>query len=175
MKIGFNLNDTMIWKKTNPMPQVKQPRYTSCFEYMFVFSKGKPKTFNPIMRTTVSSGRVYDSTVKNIGGENGRVHKKFIVASKSPEYNVWNIGVAQNKDTNHPAVFPIAIPKKHIRSWTNKGDVVLDPFIGSGTTAIAAIKLNRKFIGFEINRDYYKECKRRVKKYVEEDKWCIFK
>jgi site-specific DNA-methyltransferase (adenine-specific) len=50
-EVGFNVNDVMIWEKTNPMPQVKQPRYSNCFEYMFVFSKGIPKTFNPIMET----------------------------------------------------------------------------------------------------------------------------
>ena len=74
---GFNLNDTMIWVKKNPMPQVKQPRYSQVFEYMFVFSKGKPKTFNPIMIPCKCAGLEYDSTCKNIGGENGRTHKTF--------------------------------------------------------------------------------------------------
>lgn len=77
MELGLNLNDTMIWEKTNPMPQVKQPRYNQAFEYMFVFSKGKPKTFNPIMVPCKCAGDVYDSTCKNMGGENGRTHKNI--------------------------------------------------------------------------------------------------
>ena len=68
MGLGLNLNDTMIWKKTNPMPQVKQPRYNQTFEYMFIFSKGKPKTFNPIMVPCKCAGNIYDSTCKNMGG-----------------------------------------------------------------------------------------------------------
>ena len=71
-EIGFNVNDVMIWKKLNPMPVLKQPRYNPCFEYMIILSKGKPKTFNPIMRPCKSAGLHYTSTVKNMGGENGR-------------------------------------------------------------------------------------------------------
>ena len=69
---GFNLHDTMIWQKTNPMPKVKTSRYFDVFEYMFIFSKGKPKTFNPIMVECKFGGKVYDSTCKNMGGESGR-------------------------------------------------------------------------------------------------------
>lgn len=155
MSLGLNLNDTMIWKKTNPMPTVKQPRYSPCFEYMFVFSKGVPKTFNPIMRECKCSDRVYDSTCKNIDGESGRTHKTFNINKETVDYNVWEIAVAQNK-TGHPAVFPYEIPYRHILTWTNEDDVVLDPFIGSGTTASAAIDLNRRYIGIEINEEYCK-------------------
>lgn len=154
MEIGFNLNDTMIWQKTNPMPQVRQPRYAACYEFMFVFSKGKPKTFNPIMRKTKCGGQEYHSTAKNIGGENGRRRLDTTINKESLEYNIWQIAVAQNK-TGHPAVFPIEIPIRHIRSWSNENDIVLDPFIGSGTTAIAAIREKRHFIGMELNKEYF--------------------
>ena len=106
MDIGFNLNDTMIWEKSNPMPQVKQPRYNQVFEYMFIFSKGAPKTFNPIMEPCKCAGQVYDSTCKNMGGENGRTHKTFNVNKEKVKSNIWNIAVAQNK-TSHPAVYPL--------------------------------------------------------------------
>jgi site-specific DNA-methyltransferase (adenine-specific) len=161
MSYGFKLNDTMIWRKTNPMPQVKQPRYASCFEYMFVFSKGKPKTFNPIMRETKCGGRNYNSTAKNMDGESGRHELNYVVNSMTPEYNVWDIAVSQNK-TPHPAVFPLEIPRRHILSWTNEGDVVLDPFMGSGTTGIAAKELGRKFIGIELEHSYYELSKERL-------------
>lgn len=150
---GFRLHDTMIWRKTNPLPQVRQPRYASCFEYMFVLSKGRPKTFNPIMRKTKYGGRRYDSTCKNMGGENGRTKKDFEINLESVQYNVWEMQVARNK-TTHPAVFLAQLAHDHIITWSNPGDIVLDPFVGSGTTAIEALKLNRHYIGFDISEDY---------------------
>lgn len=147
--------------KTNPMPQVKQPRYNQVFEYMFIFSKGAPKTFNPIMEPCKCAGQVYDSTCKNMGGENGRTHKTFNVNKEKVKSNVWNIAVAQNK-TSHPAVYPLQIALDHIRSWTNEGDIVLDPFMGSGTTGLAALELNRKFIGIELNEEYFELSKQRI-------------
>jgi site-specific DNA-methyltransferase (adenine-specific) len=159
--VGFKLNDTMIWQKTNPMPQVKQPRYNQVFEYMFVFSKGTPKTFNPIMEPCKCAGQLYDSTCKNMGGENGRTHKTFNVNKEKVKSNIWNIAVAQNK-TSHPAVYPLQIALDHITSWSNEGDVVLDPFMGSGTTGIAALKLGRFFIGIEMNEEYFNLSKQRL-------------
>lgn len=164
MELGLNLNDTMIWKKTNPLPVVKQPRYNPVFEYMFVFSKGVPKTFNPLMEPCKCAGQKYDSTCKNMGGENGRTHKTFNINKEKVMGNIWEIAVAQNK-TVHPAVYPIEIPLRHIKSWTNEGDIVLDPFMGSGTTALAALQLNRKFIGIEMNEEYYNLCNERILKY----------
>lgn len=155
MDAGFNLNDTMIWSKLNPMPQVKQPRYNQCFEYMFVFSKGKPKTFNPIMVPCKCAGQNYDSTCKNMGGENGRTEKHFIINKEKVKSNIWECAVAKNK-TVHTAVFPLQLIIDHIKSWTNEGDTVLDPFVGSGTSGIAALKLNRNFIGIDIVPEYCK-------------------
>ena len=163
-EIGLCINDTMIWRKTNPMPQVKQPRYSACFEYMFVFSKGTPKTFNPIMRECKMGGKLYDSTAKNMDGESGRHKLTYNVNKQMIDYNIWGIAVAQNK-TNHPAVFPYEIPYRHIKTWTNEGDIVLDPFMGSGTTALAAMDLGRKYIGIEMNEQYYNEMVERVNKY----------
>ena len=158
---GLCLNDTMIWQKTNSMPQVKQPRYSQDFEYMFVFSKGKPKTFNPIMVPCKCAGQKYDSTCKNIGGESGRTHKTFNVNDEKVKSNVWDIAVAKNK-TNHPAVFPEQLAYDHILSWSNEGDLVLDPFCGSGTTGIAAMKLNRNFIGIDKVKEYVELSRERI-------------
>ena len=158
---GFKLNDTMIWRKANPLPQVKQTRYNQVFEYMFVFSKGTPKVFNPIMIPCKCAGLEYDSTCKNIGGENGRTHKTFNINKEKVKDNVWDIAVAQNK-TDHPAVFPEKLAEDHILSWSNEGDLVLDPFVGSGTTGIAAIKLNRNFIGIDKVHEYVKLSESRI-------------
>lgn len=162
-ELGLNINDTMIWQKSNSMPQVRQPRYNQDFEYMFVFSKGKPKTFNPIMVPCKCAGQLYDSTCKNMGGENGRTHKTFNINKEKVDSAIWNIAVAQNRDTKwHPAVFPVEIPLRHIKTWSNEGDIILDPFMGSGTTAIVANQLNRKYIGIEMNEEYYNLCSKRI-------------
>lgn len=158
---GFCVNDVMIWNKPNYMPQISQPRYSDAFEYMFVFSKGKPKTFNPIKEPTKCSGKTYNSTAKNMDGESGRHELNYIVNSEKTKSNVWDIAVAQNK-TSHPAVFPYMIPYNHILSWTNEGDVVLDIFAGSGTTLMAAKELRRKWIGFEISKEYFDLASSRV-------------
>lgn len=158
---GFKLNDTMIWKKTNPMPQVKQPRYNQEFEYMFVFSKGKPKTFNPIMVPTKCGGQVYDSTCKNIDGESGRTHKTFKVNREKVHGNIFEIAVAQNKMA-HPAVFPEELAKIHIQTWSNEDDLVLDPFVGSGTTAKVSMDLKRHYIGFDVSEEYCKIANGRI-------------
>jgi site-specific DNA-methyltransferase (adenine-specific) len=150
---GFNLHDTMIWRKTNPMPKVKTKRYFDVFEYMFVLSKGQPKTFNPLMQPTKLGGQVYDSTVKKITKGKERTKKTFVLNMERYKDNIWDCAIAQNK-TEHPAVFPESLVSDHILSWSNEGDIIYDPFMGSGTTAIAAKKLGRNYIGSEISKEY---------------------
>ena len=159
--VGFRLHDTMIWRKTNPLPQVKQPRYASCFEYMFVFSKGKPKTFNPIMRKNKYGGLERWSKEKNVVAETGRTLKHMVFKEESLQYNIWDMQVARNK-TTHPAVFPAQLAHDHIITWSNPGDVVLDPFVGSGTTAIEATKEKRHYVGFDISEEYCQMARKRI-------------
>lgn len=161
--VGFNVNDVMIWNKTNPMPQVRQPRYNQVFEYMFVFSKGKPKTFNPIMVPCKTSGLLYKSTAKQITTDKNRIHKEMVINKEKVSPNIWDMAVAQNK-TSHPAVFPEELVYKHIISWSNEGDIVMDIFSGSGTTHKVALENNRRFIGFEIAKEYCDIEKERLKK-----------
>jgi site-specific DNA-methyltransferase (adenine-specific) len=150
---GFNLHDTMIWRKTNPMPKFKHKRYSDVFEYMFVLSKGQPKTFNPLMQPSKRAGELYDYTAKLKTTGKVRQKKTFNINSEKYRDNIWEIAVARNT-TEHPAVFPETIASDHIISWSNEGDIVYDPFIGSGTTALAAKKLNRIYIGSEISKEY---------------------
>jgi len=165
-EIGFNLHDTMIYKKANP-PPLEQNRYQPTFEFMFVFSKGKPKTFNPIM-----------IPCKFIGAKRNRAtDKKTLLDSKMPnprneitvtrpkKYspNVWDLIVGRDGDTgNHPAPFPKKLAEDHILSWSNEGDIVLDPMCGSGTTCKMAKLNNRKFIGIDISEEYCKIAEKRL-------------
>ena len=152
-QIGLNLHDTMIWQKSNPMPKVKTKRYFDVFEYMFILSKGQPKTFNPIMQDTKMGGKVYDSTVKQITAGKERKHKTFVLNHQRYKNNIWINAIAQNK-TAHTAVFPKQLIADHVISWTDKNDIIYDPFMGSGTTALAALELERNFIGSEISSEY---------------------
>lgn len=153
MEQGFNLHDTMIYAKNNPIP-LTHNRYEQQFEYMFVFAKGKPNKFNPIMKSNKhsggSTGNYYQTAIDN---KTSPANTKKPIREKSIDNNIWYFSVGKS-GINHPAVFPESLATKHIISWSNEGDLVYDPFMGSGTTAIAAIKLNRKWIGSEISDEY---------------------
>lgn len=160
-ELGFNLLDTMIYYKQNYAPAYPTlRRYANQFEYMFVFSKGKPKTFNPIQKKKVRNKkekvayRQKDGTLKRKIKEKGRETKD---AS-----NVWEFAVGGNL-TGHPAVFPEQLANDHIISWSNEGDLVYDPFMGSGTTAKMAMMNNRNYIGSEISKEYCEIAEQRIK------------
>lgn len=165
MDCGFNLHDTMIYRKINPIPQ-NHNRYEQCFEYMFVFSKGKPKAFNPIVVKTIHGGEDM-----NWGGRKTemdltqcRRHRKdeiLTVKTTKRHDNIFEYAIGGGQ-TGHPAVFPQQLAIDHIKSLSNEGDVVLDPFSGSGTTAVAALQLGRKYIGFEISQEYVDIANKRI-------------
>jgi len=164
-EIGLNLHDTMIWQKETftAVGSIKT-RYAPIFEYMFVISKKKIKTFNPLIdRLNKSYGKKYHGTIRQKNGftkkicNQGRLFKKFGIRQ-----NIWKINTEKNNKTNHPAVFPISLVEDHIKTWSNKNDVVLDCFMGSGTTGIACKKLNRKFIGIEKDTKYFDIAKNRI-------------
>ena len=151
---GFNLHDTMIYAKANPMP-CKSKRYTPAFEYMFVFSKGQPKTFNPIMEDCKFAGKKSARTVIYADGTRKHYNKGFYKDTKVKR-NVfeYNVGTGKGRGIKHPAVFPEQLANDHILSWSNPNDIVFDPFMGSGTTSKMAMLNNRRFIGCEISEEY---------------------
>jgi DNA modification methylase len=159
---GFNLHDTMIWKKTNPVP-LTHNRFEQSFEYMFVFSKGSPKTFNPIKIPCATKGQIRNR--KNSNKEEGSAvrNRNEVTVTKSEKIkgNVWEMPVSNTK-FNHPAIFPEQLAQDHILSWSNEGDVVLDPFMGSGTTGKMALLNNRNFIGIELDESYFSIAKQRI-------------
>lgn len=158
-EIGFNLHDTMIYKKKNPTPQ-KSNRYQNCFEYMFVLSKGKPKTFNPLMvEKKYIESRQNKQYNKTADGE--QIVRAYTSTSNlKPTNNIWEYSVGLYHTTSdkiafkHPAVFPEQLATDHILTWSNEGDVILDPFVGSGTTTKMAKLNNRHYIGFDISEEY---------------------
>lgn len=161
MELGFNLFDTMIWEKPSPAAPT-QDRYYDVFEYMFIFSKGKPKTLNLLCdRKNTSVGSISKKETRSCREDRKYKDGKRVVKEYSRRFNVWNISRGKNK-TEHPAVFPEQLAEGHILSWSNEGDCVLDPFMGSGTTGKMALLNNRNFIGFELDKNYFKISKNRI-------------
>jgi site-specific DNA-methyltransferase (adenine-specific) len=169
-EIGFNLHDTMIYQTNKP--PMNDNRYQKEFEFMFVFSKGKPKTFNPIMVETLAKG------VLNKGGNrkaNGEKMKRGIenrTGETKVKGNIWYLPRSSKSgdeySRKHPATFPERLANDHILSWSNEGDLVYDPFMGSGTTAKMCILNNRNWIGSEISNEYCNIIEERIKKAWEE-------
>ena len=164
-EIGFNVHDTMIYKKTNPIPQ-NHNRYEQCFEYMFVFSKGKPKTFNPIKEETKNKGKFFNWGGRKTKMDNSqcRRHREDEVIEVNPTKtmkNIFEYSVGGGK-TGHPAVFPEKLANDHIVSWSSEGDIIFDPFMGSGTTGKMAKLNNRRFIGIEKVPEYFEIAKNRI-------------
>ena len=158
MEKGFNLHDTMIWCKDGGGAVGSNLCYTQNFEYMFVFSKGKPKSINLIYDKECKTFTGIEKTVRESRGGNDKGDRGFTSFTRreiSRRNNWWYLcPQIQDGSSWHPAVFPQAIVRDHIISWSNEGDVVLDPFMGSGTTAKVARALGRKYIGFEISQEY---------------------
>lgn len=166
-EIGFNVHDTMIYQK-NSYPFPPSNRYYQQFEYMFIFSKGKPKTTNLLRQNTkwrkntaeVSTCRNKDGSTTAMKYEKGKVDRI--------RDNVWVINTGYMRTTTdkfaykHPAMFPEQLVNDHILSWSNENDTVLDPFMGSGTTAKMAKLNNRNYIGFEISKEYCEIAEQRL-------------
>jgi site-specific DNA-methyltransferase (adenine-specific) len=157
MECGFNLHDTMIWSKdTFAYPDVV--RYYDTFEYVFVFSKGKPRVFNPICdRKNKWAGTKVHGTSRKADGTmyEKSNNNKTEVKETGMRFNVWQIPTEkQSSAVGHPAMMPERLAHDMILSWSNEGDVVLDPFLGSGTTGRMAAKTKREFVGIDISPDY---------------------
>lgn len=157
----------MIWNKgSSQYPSMN--RYYGVSEYMFVFSKGNPKTVHLIRdKVNRSAGQRKGPTSKERAKDGRlRVTNAGITGRVTPEYgvrtNVWDIPAESINRTGHPAIYPVRLAGDHIRTWSEPGDVVLDPFMGSGTTGVAAVKLKRDFIGIEICPEYYAAAKARI-------------
>ena len=160
MDCGFNLHDTMIYRTSKP--PMNDRRYQQCFEYMFVFSKGRPNTFNALTERCKNAGKKVSATYYNADGTKKERHGKSPVKETKPLENIWYI--VQRPNNGHPAAFPEQLANDHILSWSNEGDTVLDCFMGSGTTGKMSVLNNRKFIGIELDEGYFNMAKERIEK-----------
>ena len=162
-EIGFNLHDTMIYQKSTP--PLSHNRYEQNFEYMFILSKGKLRVFNGIREPR----RYKDNRKNKAFGKNKDDSIDYGYSSNTDtrlKRNIWKIfaggGSSDKIASKHPAPFPEQLANDHIISWSNEGDLVYDPFMGSGTTAKMAILNKRNWIGSEISEEYCKIIERRL-------------
>ena len=168
MDCGFNLHDTMIWEKqTFSAVGALRSRYAPVFDYMFILSKGAPKTFNPIIDRITGKHRVKKGNIRQADGTMKPMSRQGATyggGAPAQRFNVWkcNTEMSNAVRTLHPAVFPEKLAHDHIISWSNPEDTVLDPFMGSGTTGVACINTNRKFIGIELDPTYFDIAYKRI-------------
>lgn len=163
--VGFNAHDTMIYERKGP--PLTHNRYEQSFEYMFVFTKGRPKTFNGMREPKeYPEKKLRQKAWSRWADGTHKIRENKIDNDTRLRYNVWHVPmghVAEEKIAHQqPAIFPEVLAQDHICTWSNEGDVVLDPFCGSGTTGKMALKMGRKFIGIEISEVYMSIAKQRI-------------
>ncbi len=156
-EIGFSAHDVMIYQKKNT-PFTRSNAYTNAYEMMFVLSKGKPATFNPLKVPTQRHG--YEMLTHNKLPDGINKKKLGELKKEKTRTNIWSYAVGLGGTTNdkiafqHPAVFPEKLALDHILSWSNPGDLVFDPMCGSGTTGKMALLQGRDFIGIDMSAEY---------------------
>lgn len=161
---GFNLHDTMIWVKDGGGAVGSNLCYTQNFEFVFVFAKGRPKSVNLLRdKPNLSAGKDKSGVGRRAATGEHKIEQRKPCAEFSKRNNWWYIPPQRG---DHPAVFPDALARDHIISWSNRGDLVFDPFTGSGTTGKVARELGRRFIGADISKDYVEMARRRIAESV---------
>lgn len=166
---GFNMHDTMIYHKNANVMNIHHPRYLDGFEYMFVLTKGKPKTFNELTKVNVHQGQMSGAGKRQRNGDVRTFgNERKPTGQFSRRDNVWRIfsggGHGDKIAAKHPATFPEELAQDHILTWSNPGDVVLDYFGGSGTTAKMARQNGRHYITCDISAEYCELMRERLSK-----------
>ena len=168
MAKGMRLHDTMIYEQASTGAKGSNLAYWQGFEYMFVFSKGKPQAANRIKdRQNTNAGKKQYKTKggRSVNKYGNRSHRTVTIEEFGIRTNVWRYLQGNNSgddQTPHTAPFPESLARDHILSWSNPGDLVLDPFMGSGTTAKMAMQNGRKYLGFDISPEYVELSRKRV-------------
>jgi site-specific DNA-methyltransferase (adenine-specific) len=169
-EVGFKMHQTIVWHRRGTIfPD--RTRYTRNAEYCYILSKGRPKTINLQVRANKWPGDSHTPTATTARYNNDgsrTVKKRNPVKSHSPYIDVWPIEAGHMKSTKdkcafgHPAIMPEKLAERHVLTWSNPGDVVLDPFLGSGTTAKMAALHNRQWVGCELSPDYFRLIQERL-------------
>ena len=153
LDIGFLMRGEIIWNKASSASpstawgswcSAANPTLRDIHEYILIFSKGTFRRKNPNRRKSTIS------------------REEFLEFTKS----VWTFPAVSAKEIGHPAPFPVELPYRCIQLYTYEGEVVLDPFMGSGQTAIAAIKTGRYYVGYDIEEEYVRLAEKRIKEFL---------
>ena len=169
MSLGFNLHQELYYEKSGPPPD--NTRYEETIEKMFIFSKGKPKTINLLKDKKNRWAGVKQFGNKRTREKDGSLTEKkaCVISEYGKRTSVWKYATGYGYSTKdniafqHPAIFPEALARDHILSWSNLGDVVMDPFLGSGTTGKMAVLYDRNFVGIEISAEYMAIAQERIR------------
>ena len=154
IEIGFNMRGEIIWNKAasaspstawGSWQSAANPILRDIHEYILIFSKGS-------YRRERSENELEQK-------QNTITKEQFMEWTKS----VWTMKAESARRIGHPAPFPEELPNRLIQLYSFTNDIILDPFMGSGTTAVAAIKARRNYIGFDINEEYIKLAEKRIK------------
>jgi len=154
--IGFNMRGEIIWNKASSSSpstawgswqSAANPILRDIHEYILIFSKGNYNRVRGKKENTISKDQFMDWTK-----------------------SVWIMNAESAHRIGHPAPFPEELPFRLIQLYSFKDDIVLDPFMGSGTTAISALKSDRKYVGYEINKEYIELAEKRIKPYKSQVK-----
>ena len=164
--LGFRVHDVMIYQKKNT-PFMRSNAYTNAYELMLVLSKGTPKTFNPLTCPTVRNGKETAVYGKGPDGDNSK-RRAVTLRKEKTLINIWQYAVGLGGTTRdryafeHKALFPEKLAADHILSWSNPGDIVLDPMCGAGTTLKMAALNGRQWFGIDVSEEYIALSARRV-------------
>ena len=179
MECGFKLWDTMIYQKTPSFPAADgDKRYSQNFEYMFIWTKGTPKTANLLKdrKNKWGGSTSWGKTSERLKDGSIKQRELINVQEYGYRFNIWEYATGKGNSAvddiayKHPAIFPEKLSSDHVMTWTNEGDLVYDPFMGSGTVAKSCILYNRNYIGSEISSEYCNIIELRIKKYKDQTK-----
>jgi DNA modification methylase len=160
LQTGWMLHDTMIWTKDGGGAVGSNYCYTQNHEFMFVWSKGRPSRVNLLRdKPNQSAGKDKSGVGRRKATGEHKVETRQPSADFSRRNNWWYVSPERGE---HPAVFPEALARDHILSWSNEGDTDFDPFTGSGTTGKMALAHGRKFIGIERDPTYFAIAEKRI-------------
>jgi|TARA_R100000479_G_scaffold30791_1_gene12383 DNA modification methylase len=163
---GWYLRQDIIWHKPNPMPESVTDRCTKSHEYIFLMSKSANYYYDAesIKEKTITNDNINrDRETTRLNNTPGRTRMEGLKTNNYEKRNkrsVWKINTKPYKEA-HFAVFPEKLPELCIKAGSKEGDIVLDPFFGSGTTGFVAQRLYRKWIGIELNPEYIKIANKR--------------